>query len=241
MEVAWRWGIKKIKLTTIMDIDKFIFDTIKTHPLLFNNGFVTTDKKSENYIKHVLEFKSFLMAFYIVKKLYDEPEEVDRLLINCANTLDDDYLIAQYSEPLNIKASTFIDKRYFHQKLRYYMTDIFEYLRDDFFIPEYCYQSLINSPLSNVIECSDDDFYSRFYNNRIKHLIMVLDYSYHNTDEFNSIYFNLKMDLDITDELDETIFEERVKQLNEQLLEKIISELSYEISPDFRNYLLNLN
>jgi hypothetical protein len=70
---------------------------------------------------------------------------------------------------------------------------------------------------------------------------MVLDYSYHNTDEFNSIYFNLKMDLDITDELDETIFEERVKQLNEQLLEKIITELCYEISPDFRNYLLNLN
>jgi len=46
-----------------MDIDKFIFNTFKIHPLLFYNGFVTTDKKNENYLKHVLEFKSFLMVY----------------------------------------------------------------------------------------------------------------------------------------------------------------------------------
>jgi hypothetical protein len=49
------------------------------------------------------------------------------------------------------------------------------------------------------------------------------------------------MDLDITNELEETLFEEREKLLNEQLLEKIISGICYKISPDFRNYLLNLN
>lgn len=224
-----------------MDINKFISNTIITYPLLFNNGFVTKDKKNENYLKHMLEFKSFIMAYYLVKKLYDEPEEMDRLFIRSLSTLDDDYFLAQYSEPLNIKPSPFIDKRYFEQKLRYYMTDIFEYLKDDFFIPEYCYQSLINSPLSNELECSDDDFYSRFYEMRIKQIIMLLDYSYHNPKEFDSIYFNLKMDLDITNELEETLFEEREKLLNEQLLEKIISGICYEISPDFRNYLLNLN
>ena len=223
-----------------MDINKFISNTIITHPLLFNNGFVTTDKKNENYLKHVLEFKSFIMAYYLVKKLYDEPEEMDRLFIRSLSTLDDDYFLAQYSEPLNIKPSPFIDKRYFEKKLRYYMTDIFEYLKDDFFIPEYCYQSLINSPLSNELECSDDDFYSRFYEMRIKQIIMLLDYSYHNPKEFDSIYFNLKMDLDINNELEETLFEEREKLLNEQLLEKIIIGLCYEISPDFRNYLRNL-
>jgi len=58
--------------------------------------------------------------------------------------------------------------------------------------------------------------------------------------EFDSIYFNLKMDLDITNELEETLFEEREKLLNEQLLEKIIIGLCYEINPDFRNYLRNL-
>ena len=224
-----------------MDINKFISNTIITYPLLFNNGFVTKDKKNENYLKHMLEFKSFIMAYYLVKKLYDEPEEMDRLFIRSLSTLDDDYFLAQYSEPLNIKPSPFIDKRYFEQKLRYYMTDIFEYLKDDFFIPEYCYQSLINSPLSNELECSDDDFYSRFYEMRIKQIIILLDYSYHNPKEFDSIYFNLKMDLDITNELEETLFEEREKLLNEQLLEKIISGICYEISPDFRNYLLNLN
>ena len=223
-----------------MDINKFISNTIITHPLLFNNGFVTTDKKNENYLKHVLEFKSFIMAYYLVKKLYDEPEEMDRLFIRSLYTLYDDYFLAQYSEPLNIKPSPFIDKRYFEKKLRYYMTDIFEYLKDDFFIPEYCYQSLINSPLSNELECSDDDFYSRFYEMRIKQIIMLLDYSYHNPKEFDSIYFNLKMDLDINNELEETLFEEREKLLNEQLLEKIIIGLCYEISPDFRNYLRNL-
>lgn len=226
-----------------MDIDKFISNTIKTHPLLFNNGFVTTDKKNDNYLKHLLEFKAFLMANYLVKKLYDEPEEVDRLMNNCVSTLDYDYdyFIAQFSEQLNSKSSVFIDKSYFKLKLRYYMTEIFEYIRDVFFIPEYCYQSLINSPLSNELEVSDDDFYSRFYNNRIKHLIILLDYSYHNPEEFNRIYLYLKMDLDITDELDETIFEERERQLNQQLLEKVISELRYEINQDFRNYILNLD
>jgi hypothetical protein len=223
-----------------MDINKFISNTIITYPLLFNNGFVTKDKKNENYLKHMLEFKSFIMAYYLVKKLYDEPEEMDRLFIRSRSTLDDDYFLAQYSEPLNIKPSPFIDKRYFEQKLRYYMTDIFEYLKDDFFIPEYCYQSLINSPLSNELECSDDDFYSRFYEMRIKQIIVLLDYSYHNPKEFDSIYFNLKMDLDINNELEETLFEEREKLLNEQLLEKIIIGLCYEINPDFRNYLRNL-
>jgi hypothetical protein len=48
------------------------------------------------------------------------------------------------------------------------------------------------------------------------------------------------MDLDITNELEETLFEEREKLLNEQLLEKIIIGLCYEINPDFRNYLRNL-
>lgn len=224
-----------------MNIDKFISNTIKIHPLLFNNGFVTTDRKNENYLKHLLEFKSFILAYYLVKKLYDEPEKLDILFTDCVNTLDNDYFLAQYSEPLNIKASSFIDKRYFDQKLRFYMTDIFEYIRDVFFTPEYCYQSLINSPLSNELEVSDDDFYSRFYNNRIKHLIILLDYSYHNAEEFNRLYLNLKMDLDITDELDETQFEEREKQLNELLLEKVISGFSYEINQDFRNYILNLN
>ena len=121
------------------------------------------------------------------------------------------------------------------------MSDIFEYLKDDFFMPEYCYQSLINSPLSLDLEVSDDDFNSRFYHSRIKHLIMLLDYSYHNPEEFNSIYFKLMVDLDITDELDEILFKERVKQLNEQLLEKIICGLSYEINPVFKNYLRNLD
>lgn len=223
-----------------MDIDKFIFNTFKIHPLLFNNGFVTTDKKNENYLKHVLEFKSFLMAYYLVRKLCDEPKELDRLFMDCVNTLDNDYYFAQHGAPLKIKASSFIDKSYFEQKLRYYMTDIFEYLKDDFFIPEYCYQSLINSPLSNEFEVSDDDLYSSFYEKRIKHIIMVLDYSYNNPKEFDNIYFELQMELDITDELDENLFEERQKQLNEQLLEKIISDLGYEISQDFRNYLCRL-
>jgi hypothetical protein len=223
-----------------MNIDEFISNTIITHPLLFNNGLVTKDKKNENYLKHILEFKSFIMAYYMVKKLYDEPEEMDRLFIRCVSTLNDDYFLAQYSEPLNIKPSPFIDKRYFEQKLRYYMTDIFGYLKDDFFIPEYCYQSLIISPLSNELECSDELFYSRFYETRIKQIIMLLDYSYHNPKEFDSIHFKLEIDLDIPNELDETLYEEREKQLNEHLLEKIISELCYEINQDFRNYILKL-
>lgn len=223
-----------------MNIDEFVSKTIITHPLLFNNGFVTKDKKNENYLKHIIEFKSFILAYYLVKKLYDEPEEMDRLFRGCASTLDTDYFLAQYSEPLNIKPSPFIDRRYFEEKLRYYMTDIFEYLKDDFFIPEYCYQSLINSPLSNKLECSDDDFYSKLYEMRIKHTIMILDYSYNNPKEFDNIHFKLELDLDLPDEPDETLYEEREKQLNEQLLEKIINGLCYEINQDFRNYLRNL-
>jgi len=191
-------------------------------------------------MKNVVLNMGSTSAYYLVRKLCDEPKELDRLFMDCVNTLDNDYLFAQYGEPLKIKASSFIDKSYFEQKLRYYMTDIFEYLKDDFFIPEYCYQSLIKSPLSNELEVSDDDFYSRFYEIRIKQIIVLLDYSYNNPKEFDNIYFELQMELDITDELDKNLFEKRQKQLNEQLLEKIISDLGYEISQDFRNYLCRL-
>ena len=158
-----------------MDIDNFIYNTYKIHPLLYNNGLVTIDKKNENFLKHIVEFKSFLMAYYMVRKLYDEPDELDTLLIRCVISLNSDYILAQCGNH-KIEASSFIDKSYFEQKLKYYMSDIFEYLKDDFYMPEYCYQSLINSPLSIELEVSDDDFYSRFYNGRIGHLIMLLDY-----------------------------------------------------------------
>jgi hypothetical protein len=222
-----------------MDIDKFIYNTYKIHPLLYNNGFVTTDKKNENFLKHIIEFKSFLMAYYMVRKLYEEPDELDTLLIHCVYSLNSDYILAQCGNH-KIEASSFIDKSYFEQKLKYYMSDIFEYLKDDFYMPEYCYQSLINSPLSNELEVSDDNFYSRFYNGRIKHLVILLDYCYQNLEDFNRIYFNLKMDLDLTDELDEKLFEIKEKELHEQLLDKIICGLCYEINPDFRNFLRNL-